>query len=144
MGSDQDTDRLVQILRATTVALVAGRRPDLRARQLAVFLLCYVDKGPHTARGLATHLKLSSAAIWWALERLAEHKLVARSLEPGDRRSIQVARTAEGMAFLGELRAIMDKASALCDSSVSRSSASAVASFLCCMGCFRMAFFFSS
>ena len=103
-------DDLVHILRATTVALVAGKHRDLTARQLAVFLTCYLNEGPHTVRGLARGLDVSKPAITRALDRLAESEFTHRKPEPGDQRSIIVERTAKGTAFLRDLQAIMRKA----------------------------------
>jgi DNA-binding MarR family transcriptional regulator len=109
MASSLVPDLLVDILRATMVALVAGDRRDLNARQLAIFLTCYLSEGPHTVRGLAKHLNVSKPAITRALDTLTEAELVVRKPEPGDRRSVVVKRTAKGAAFLRDLRTIMGK-----------------------------------
>lgn len=51
MALHPTTDTAPEMLRATVVALVAGEHVDLTTRQLAVFLICYLDDGPHTVRG---------------------------------------------------------------------------------------------
>ena len=57
------TDPNVDLLRNTVVALVRRDGPDLTARQLAVFLTCYLVEGGHTVRGLAAELDVSKPAI---------------------------------------------------------------------------------
>lgn len=103
-------DQLVGILRDTTVALVRRDGPDLSARQLGVFLICYLHDGPHTVRGLAAALNVSKPAITRALDRLGEFDLARRKVDPADRRSVLVQRTMKGAALLRDLRGIMTDA----------------------------------
>ena len=63
-------EQLIGILRDTTVAMVRRDGPDLSARQLGVFLTCYLNDGGHTVRGLAAGLNVSKPAITRALDRL--------------------------------------------------------------------------
>jgi DNA-binding MarR family transcriptional regulator len=102
--------RLPQILRDTVVNLVRQEGPDLTARQLAVMLICYLEEGPHTVRGLAARLHVAKPAITRALDRLEQFDLAHRRQDPRDRRSIVVARTPQGQTFLGDLRGILDEA----------------------------------
>lgn len=113
MAANASTDQLVGILRDTVVALVRRDGPDLSARQLAVFLTCYLQEGPHTVRGLAAELNVSKPAITRALDRLGELDLARRKVDPLDRRSVLVQRTMKGAAFLRDLRAIMAEASSV-------------------------------
>jgi DNA-binding MarR family transcriptional regulator len=106
MSADLDEQR-VDVLRQTIVALVRREGPDLTARQLGVFLTCYMDDEAQTVRGLAAKLKVSKPAITRALDRLSEFDLVRRKTDPLDRRSVLVQRTAIGMAFLRDLRKIL-------------------------------------
>jgi DNA-binding MarR family transcriptional regulator len=108
-GTREQTDA-VGILRATVVALVRSDRPDLTARQLGVFLTCYLSTEDQTVRGLAKHLNVSKPAITRALDRLAESDLIRRKVDTRDRRSVLVDRTPAGTRYLRDLRAIMDKA----------------------------------
>ncbi|MBV9783008.1 MAG: MarR family transcriptional regulator [Acidisphaera sp.] len=110
MASPQ-SDQLVGILRDTVVALVRRDGPDLSARQLGVFLTCYLQEGAHTVRGLAADLNVSKPAITRALDRLGELDLARRKIDPADRRSVLVQRTLKGTAFLRDLRSIMAEAS---------------------------------
>ncbi len=111
MAATQSPDQLVGILRDTVVALVRRDGPDLSARQLGVFLTCYLQEGAHTVRGLAADLNVSKPAITRALDRLGELDLARRKVDPMDRRSVLVQRTLKGAAFLRDLRGIMNEAS---------------------------------
>lgn len=110
MAIAQTADQMVAILRDTIVALVRRDGPDLSARQLGVFLTCYLQEGAHTVRGLAAELNVSKPAITRALDRLGELDLARRKVDPMDRRSVLVQRTLKGAAFLRDLRSIMGDA----------------------------------
>jgi DNA-binding MarR family transcriptional regulator len=112
MAASQNADQLVGTLRDTVVALVRRDGPDLSARQLGVFLTCYLQDGAHTVRGLAADLNVSKPAITRALDRLGELDLARRKVDPMDRRSVLVQRTLKGAAFLRDLRSIMTEAAA--------------------------------
>jgi DNA-binding MarR family transcriptional regulator len=111
MAAAPNADHLVGTLRDTIVALVRRDGPDLSARQLGVFLTCYLQDGAHTVRGLAADLNVSKPAITRALDRLGELDLARRKVDPMDRRSVLVQRTLKGAAFLRDLRGIMTEAS---------------------------------
>lgn len=113
MPAPSVSDQMLNILRETTVSLVRRDGPDLSARQLGVFLTCYLQDGAHTVRGLAAELDVSKPAITRALDRLGELDLARRKVDPMDRRSVLVQRTLKGAAFLRDLRAIMTEAAAL-------------------------------
>jgi DNA-binding MarR family transcriptional regulator len=110
MAANPTADQMVGILRETIVALVRRDGPDLSARQLGVFLTCYLMDGGHTVRGLAAELNVSKPAITRALDRLGELDLARRKVDPLDRRSILVQRTLKGASFLRDLRSIMGEA----------------------------------
>jgi DNA-binding MarR family transcriptional regulator len=105
-------ERLAGVLRTTIVELVRRDGPDLSARQLGVFLTCYMDAEAQTVRGLAARLGVSKPAITRALDRLTEFDLVKRKTDPLDRRSVLVQRTPAGLAFLRELRSVLREAAA--------------------------------
>jgi DNA-binding MarR family transcriptional regulator len=107
MASEVSVDNVVEVLRDTVVSLVRRDGADLSARQLAVFLTCYLDDGGHTVRGLAGQLNISKPAITRALDRLGNLDLARRKIDPADRRSVLVQRTSKGAAFLREIRSIM-------------------------------------
>jgi len=103
-------ERLPEALRDTIVGLVRRDGPDLSARQLAVFLICYLEEGPHTVRGLAAQLHVSKPAITRALDRLGALGLARRAQDPRDRRSVVVQRTRTGLELLADLRGLLDAA----------------------------------
>jgi DNA-binding MarR family transcriptional regulator len=119
MAQASTTDHLVATLRDTVVSMVRRDGPDLSARQLGVFLTCYLQEGSHTVRGLAADLNVSKPAITRALDRLGELDLARRKVDPMDRRSILVQRTLKGAAYLRELRSIMSEASGVARKSAS-------------------------
>jgi DNA-binding MarR family transcriptional regulator len=104
MIANELNDGLAGILKTAIVDLVRRDGPDLSARQLGVFLTCYLQTEAQTVRGLAAELDVARPAITRALDRLAEFDLVRRKTDPLDRRSILVQRTATGMVFLREVR----------------------------------------
>jgi DNA-binding MarR family transcriptional regulator len=112
MASAAASDQMVGVLRDTIVALVRRDGPDLSARQLGVFLTCYLSDKAHTVRGLAADLDVSKPAITRALDRLSEFELVRRKIDPADRRSVLVQRTLKGSSFLREMRSMMTEAAA--------------------------------
>jgi DNA-binding MarR family transcriptional regulator len=99
-------------LRATIIALVRSDTRDLTARQLAVFLTCYLNDEGQTVRGLAAHLKVGKAAITRALDRLENSDLAKRKPDQSDRPNLWVGRTASGIKFLRDVKAIVQKAGA--------------------------------
>jgi len=109
MTSDTVEQR-VDVLRETIVALVRRDGPDLTARQLSVFLICYLEDEAQTVRGLAAKLNVAKPAITRALDRLADFDLVRRKQDPLDRRSVLVQRTVPGAAFLRDLKRILTDA----------------------------------
>ena len=125
MAATPSPDQFVGILRDTIVALVRRDGPDLSARQLGVFLTCYLQDGAHTVRGLAAELNVSKPAITRALDRLGELDLARRKVDPMDRRSVLVQRTLKGQAFLRDLRGIMVEATTTTKKSASSGSTKA-------------------
>ncbi len=105
-------ENLPEILRDTILALVQQPGPDLTARQLAALLVCYLEDGPHTVRGLAKRMGVPKPAITRALDRLEQFDLTERRPDPSDRRSILIARTAGGHAYMEALEVGMDAAAA--------------------------------
>ena len=107
MGNAESSDDMTNVLRSTIVELVRRDGPDLTARQLGVFLTCYVEAEAQTVGGLAARLDVSMPAITRVLDRLAEFDLIRRKTNPLDRRSVLVQRTTTGTAFLRDVRAIL-------------------------------------
>jgi DNA-binding MarR family transcriptional regulator len=110
MAETDDHVRLIAILRYTFTGLVGRQGRDLTARQLAVFLICYLEEGAQTVRGLSGQLNVSKPAIVRALDRLEQSGLVRRLMDPSDRRSILVGHTRKGLGFLKQMNAILQRA----------------------------------
>jgi len=85
---------------------------DLSARQLGIFLTCYLDEEAQTVRGLAARLNLPKSAVTRAIDRLEEDELVRRATDLLDRRSVLVQRTPVGAGFLRALRQTLGDAAA--------------------------------
>jgi DNA-binding MarR family transcriptional regulator len=94
-------------LRDTFAGVVRRDAPDLSARGFGILLICYLNPGPHTVRGLAAQLNINKPAITRTLDRLVELGLAKRNPDPRDGRSVIVGRTREGFAYLNELRGFM-------------------------------------
>ncbi len=110
MAAITTPERMLGILRDTVVGAVRRDGPDLSARQFGVFLITYLEDGPHTVRGLAARLEVSKPAITRSLDRLAELGLAKRAPDPRDRRSVLVTRTRRGNDFLADLRSYIGAA----------------------------------
>ena len=67
----ESVEQRVYVLRQTIIALVRREGPDLSARQLGVFLTCYLEAEAQTVRGLAAKLNVSivSLSSIWCVER---------------------------------------------------------------------------
>ena len=110
MGRTTEPDTtLPNILRETLVALIRREGADLTSRQFAVFLICYIEEGPHTVRGLAERTRLPKPAVSRVLDRLGALGLTRRVADPRDKRSVLVACTADGFAFLKLVRGVMEQ-----------------------------------
>ena len=104
---ENPSDGLLDVLRHTIVAMARRDGFDLSARQLAIFLTCYLEDEAQTIRGLAIRLHVSKPAITRALDRLSEFDLVRRKTDPLDRRSVLVQRTVAGVNFLRDIKRML-------------------------------------
>jgi DNA-binding MarR family transcriptional regulator len=107
MASEISADWLLTVLRDTIVGTVRRAGPDMSARQFALFMICYIEPGPHTVRGLAARLDISKPAVTRSLDRLEELSMAKRGPDPRDRRSVLVLRTRRGQDFLNELQKLL-------------------------------------
>jgi DNA-binding MarR family transcriptional regulator len=112
MAPNLTVERMLTVLRETIVGTVRRDGPDLSARQFGIFLVTYLEDGPHTVRELAARLEVSKPAITRSLDRLVELGLSRRAPDPRDRRSVLVQRTRKGSDFLNFLRKVLTEASA--------------------------------
>jgi DNA-binding MarR family transcriptional regulator len=70
---------------------------DLTARQLTVLLTVYLEKPPHTVRGLAKTLNVTKPVITRALDTMGKAGLVSRKRDMTDRRNVIIQRTVDGL-----------------------------------------------
>ena len=94
----------IDVFREAMIGLVRGDDPDLTARQMSIFLLCYTTRGPHTVRGLAERLRVQKPAVVRAIDRLESFDLARRQPDLQDRRSVLIAQTPIGRSFLRQIR----------------------------------------
>ena len=77
--------------------------PDLTVRQLAILLHIYLEPPPHTVRGLAATLGVTTPVITRALDTMGHMGLVKRVRDERDRRNVVIKRTVEGALFVEKL-----------------------------------------
>ena len=81
----------------------------MTARQQAVLMTVALTPGPHTVRGLSTHLSIAKPAVTRALDVLERNGLIKRIPDENDLRSVHIERTTQGMdwlrAFGGQIQA---------------------------------------
>ncbi len=116
---------LLPTLKETIIGLVRQDHADLTACQLAVLLVCSLDDGPHTVRGLARYMRVPKPRITRALNRLEQLEFVKRVDDPTDRRSINVGRTRAGREYAERLSKLLASATRAARA-VARQSAAAV------------------
>lgn len=112
MPALKQIDPLLGVLRDTITGMVRRNGPDLSARQFAVFLICYLEGGPHTVRGLASRLAVSRPVVTRLMDRMEELDLARRVPDPRDRRSVLIDRTPPGNALLTDIVGLVAGASA--------------------------------
>lgn len=83
--------------------LVRDDEPDLSARQVTILLTVYLERPPHTVRGLAAKLGVTKPVITRALDAMGRMELVNRRRDPDDRRNVLVQRTVKGSLYLERL-----------------------------------------
>jgi DNA-binding MarR family transcriptional regulator len=105
--------KLADTLRAVLIALSRQKNLDFTARQLAVFLICYLGEDEQTVRGLATQLNIPKSVVSRAFDKFEERRLLKRKSDPGDLRNIFAGRTPAGRRLFSKLQAIARNATAV-------------------------------
>lgn len=77
--------------------------PDFTFRQLSVLLTVYLEKPPHTVRGIAARLGVTKPVVTRALDSMGAIDLVTRRRDDADRRNVIVQRTVKGALFVEQL-----------------------------------------
>jgi DNA-binding MarR family transcriptional regulator len=110
MAASEIDDPRLGTLRHSMVGLVRWDGPDFTARQLAIFLACYLATNPLPAGALATKLRVSKPVVSKALDRLTKFNLIRRQHNPLDRRIVLIHPTREGFGLLQKIGEIMEEA----------------------------------
>ncbi|MGE3747546.1 MAG: MarR family transcriptional regulator, partial [Sphingomonadaceae bacterium] len=95
----------------TLVGYVRSGKPDLTNRQMALLMLVYETRGPHTVRGLAQKLGVSKPVVTRALNTLATLGYLRRERDEADGRNVFVAQTESGAEFLEAFGSLIAHAS---------------------------------
>ena len=77
--------------------------PDFTFRQVTVLMTIYLEKPPHTVRGIAARLGVTKPVVTRALDSLGALELVTRRRDEADRRNVIVQRTVKGALFVEQL-----------------------------------------
>ncbi len=90
----------LQLWQQVTLSEVRDDAPDLTMRQMAILLTIYLERPPHTVRGLAARLDVTKPVITRALDTMGRLKLVSRHRDEQDRRNVLVKRTVDGALYV--------------------------------------------
>ena len=107
MPIELDESQSLHLWHAAAMAQVLDNVPDLTLRQTAIILTIYLERPPHTVRGLAAKLDVTKPVITRALDIMGRMKLVTRKRDPRDRRNVIIQRTVEGSLYLEKLAQIV-------------------------------------
>ncbi len=103
----QHKDRLsrteaIKLWHRTNLVSVIASGPDLTTRQMAILTTVYLEPAPHTVSSLAARLRVNKALVTRALNTLGQYGFVTRGIDPMDKRSVLILRTATGSRYLSE------------------------------------------
>lgn len=90
----------LEMWRKALTAYVRSDESDMTARQQAVLMTVALTPGPHTVRGLSVQLNIAKPAVTRALDVLEKNRLIKRTPDQSDLRSVHIERTVEGTAWL--------------------------------------------
>ncbi len=110
MTSQLNETQALQFWHRAAMLQVLDNVPDLTLRQSAILLTIYLERPPHTVRGLAVKLNVTKPVITRALDTMGIMKLVTRKRDPRDRRNVIIQRTVEGSLYLEKLAEIVANA----------------------------------
>ncbi len=95
------------LLHDIALAMVRETRPDGMAdfthRQLAILLTVYLERPPHTVRGLALKLGVTKPVITRALDAMGKQAIIARRRDESDKRNVIIQRTVKGALYVETL-----------------------------------------
>ena len=90
----------LEMWRKALTAYVRSDERDLTALQQAVLMTVALTPGPHTVRGRSVQLNIAKPAVTRALDVLEKNRLIKRTPDQSDLRSVHIERTVEGTAWL--------------------------------------------
>jgi DNA-binding MarR family transcriptional regulator len=94
----------LDLLHDITLAMVRETKPDGLAdfthRQLAILLTVYLERPPHTVRGLAHKLGVTKPVITRALDSMGKQAIIARRRDEADKRNVIIQRTVKGALYV--------------------------------------------
>ena len=97
----------LDLLHDITLAMVRETKPDGLAdfthRQLAILLTVYLERPPHTVRGLAHKLGVTKPVITRALDSMGKQAIIARRRDEADKRNVIIQRTVKGALYVETL-----------------------------------------
>ncbi|MDB5640921.1 MAG: MarR family protein [Hyphomicrobiales bacterium] len=97
----------LDLLHDITLAMVRETKPDGLAdfthRQLAILLTVYLERPPHTVRGLALKLGVTKPVITRALDSMGKQAIIARRRDETDKRNVIIQRTVKGALYVEKL-----------------------------------------
>ncbi|MDB5546482.1 MAG: MarR family protein [Hyphomicrobiales bacterium] len=97
----------LDLLHDITLAMVRETKPDGLAdfthRQLAILLTVYLERPPHTVRGLAQKLGVTKPVVTRALDSMGKQAIIARRRDETDKRNVIIQRTVKGALYVEKL-----------------------------------------
>lgn len=121
MSVELTPEQGLALLNDITLAMVRETRPDGLAdfthRQLAILLTVYLERPPHTVRGLAQKLGVTKPVVTRALDAMGKQAMVSRRRDEADKRNVIIQRTVKGALYvetLGDM--VLRKAARLTES----------------------------
>jgi DNA-binding MarR family transcriptional regulator len=107
MAIEMKPEQGLDLLHDVTLAMVRETKPDGMAdfthRQLAILLTVYLERPPHTVRGLALKLGVTKPVITRALDAMGKQEIVARRRDEADKRNVIIQRTVKGALYVEKL-----------------------------------------
>lgn len=107
MSFEMKPEQGLDLLHDIALAMVRETKPegmaDFTHRQLAILLTVYLERPPHTVRGLAQKLGVTKPVITRALDAMGKQALIARRRDETDKRNVIIQRTVKGALYVEKL-----------------------------------------
>ncbi len=107
MAIEMKPQQGLDLLHDVTLAMVRETKPegmaDFTHRQLAILLTVYLERPPHTVRGLALKLGVTKPVITRALDAMGKQEIIARRRDEADKRNVIIQRTVKGALYVEKL-----------------------------------------